>query len=255
MGFLESLGRFMSGLFPSQQNKWEENLTLEQIEDLERQGCDMTEYRQRFEEREAARKAHLAEIRQKSLDALDMERLTPYLNAVPRDLESEFVKDAVAFNHLPSKKIKRLADAPIVYASVVQAHYALYEPGAVDEQGYGVVFCFALDEKHKYDTVWLRELAGKISEMKESSSVPSDCAKFIKTLRDDQSIFCFKLGESLCGDADAWCATHPVYFPSRLPLGYLPATKILPMLLIEKPEVNQPIELRPIPFKYYTNLG
>jgi len=249
MGFMESLGRLMAGMFKSQQNSWEENLTLEQIEDMEKQGCDMTEYRKRFAEREAAEEARLAEIKQNSLNALDMGKLEPYF-ATPRDPESDFVKDVISFNKLSSKKGKALADAPIIYGSVVQAHYALYEPG--EDESYAAVFCFAMDEKHMHDEAWLRELAGKISDMKEGGDVPADNAKFIKTIRDDQSMFCFKLGESLCGDADAWCATWTISNRKKLPLGYLPVTKILPIVITEYPEVNQFAAFEFVPLQYYT---
>lgn len=252
MGFLESLGKFMAGLFPSQQKNWEENLTMEQIEDMERQGCDMTEYRKKYEERKAAEEAREQEIRQKSLDVLDMDKLQPYL-AKPRDPESEFVKDMIELNRIGSKNAKKVPEGDLIYASLVQAHWALLEPGeANDRNMYAAVFCFAMDEKHMHDVEWLRDLAKKISAMKNSDNVPADNAKFIETLRDDQSMFCFKLGESLAGDADAWCTTRGFDGRKMLPLGYMPATRILPMMLTEKPEHDHSGPMHFIPLKYYT---
>jgi Rod binding domain-containing protein len=55
MGFAELLGKTMSKLFAPQTQaatqQWAENLTLEQIEEYERQGLDMSEYRLMREKR------------------------------------------------------------------------------------------------------------------------------------------------------------------------------------------------------------
>ena len=98
---------------------------------------------------------------------------------------------------------------------------------------------------------WLRDTAEKISEMKASSAVPADCQGFIHILRDDQSEFCFPLGASLADGADAWCVTFKFDKQAILPGNRLPEDGIVPFLLEARPKKQMPIQLTPIPGKYY----
>ncbi|NDW19737.1 hypothetical protein D0T53_12565 [Dysgonomonas sp. 216] len=228
---------------------WEDNVTLEQIEEMEKQGCDVAELRKKFEDKVAAKEAHERKLIEDSLNILDFNKLASNF-ATPRDVDGEFMKDVVAYTKAKPKRIEQLAGASVIYGAVVQAHYSLYEPGNNDMAA--MVIVFATDEKHIHDIEWLNATARKISEMKESGDVPRDCVKFITTLRDDRSMFCFKLGESLSGYADAWCATHTISKPGDLPLGYLPANGIVPFLLVGEPEENQFPDIELIPSRQYT---
>ena len=91
----------------------------------------------------------------------------------------------------------------------------------------------------------------KIMEMKVSPVVPADCQQFIHILRDDQSDFCFPLGTSLAGGADAWCVTYKFDKQTILPGSRLPEDGIVPFLLEAKPKKQIPIQLAAIPGKYY----
>ena len=249
MGIMDAIGKAMSSLLSSQakagEAAWVERITMEEIEEMEAKGCDMSEYRVKYEEREA-RKA--AEIKRR-LEAIDYSLLDNY-RSTPRDLESDFVKDVASFSDGFFFNKENLADATIVYGAVVQAHFGLWEPGEYGSMA--AVFVFAMDEKHIYDVDWLLNTAEKISEMKNSSNVPEDCKKFIATLRDDKSIFCFKLGESLSGDADAWCCTYAFKDQTKLPDTYLPQNKILPFILMKKPhDKTWEVDIALIPAKYY----
>lgn len=88
-------------------------------------------------------------------------------------------------------------------------------------------------------------------EMKVSPVVPADCQQFIHILRDDQSDFCFPLGTSLAGGADAWCVTYKFDKQTILPGSRLPEDGIVPFLLEAKPKKQIPIQLAAIPGKYY----
>ena len=86
----------------------------------------------------------------------------------------------------------------------MQANTALWMPGNNDY--YPAVFVFALDQKHIHDTEWLKQIAEEINVLQDADQIPGDCRKLIQTLRDDTSEFCFRIGKSVCGDANAWCA-------------------------------------------------
>lgn len=179
-----------------------------------------------------------------------MNKLTPY-RSTPRSAESSFFRDVAGKAPLfgREKWREKYANAPMVYGAVVQANSDLWLPGTGEYLP--AVFVFALDSPHIYDVEWLRDTAEKISEMKASSAVPADCQEFIHILRDDQSEFCFPLGASLADGADAWCVTFKFDKQAILPGNRLPEDGIVPFLLEARPKKQMPIQLTPIPGKYY----
>ncbi|MCL1938074.1 MAG: hypothetical protein FWF52_06745 [Candidatus Azobacteroides sp.] len=274
-------------LFSSQteaaKKQWAQNLTLEQIEEYERKGMDMSEYRRQYEENRAAKQKEM----QERMDAIALEKLDAYKNA--RSAEDAFIVDVAKFNKLSDKEKSKLELAPLVYGRVVQAHWELFKPNANDKYARGIVFLFALDDAHRYNEEWLAKTANRISEMKESvdknqskgigntlinlfnleknaivasivesqklKTVPEDCRELIKTLRNDRSSFCFPLSKTLADDADAWCATYTLDKASKLPQSRIPYNRIIPFLLSEQPKrkflgITNSIQL--IPPTYYT---
>ena len=73
----------------------------------------------------------------------------------------------------------------------------------------------------------------------------------INTLRDSQSEFCFRIGKSVSGDADAWCATYKFDKQSALPRKALPSDGIVPFLLKANPVENQFVDFKLIPSELY----
>ena len=179
-----------------------------------------------------------------------LDRLKPYLQT-PRDMETPFFR-AVAGNApwlFKDRWKKKYTESPVIYAAVVQANSALWRPG--DNDYYPAVFVFALDKKHIHDVEWLSQMAEKISELSDSPTVPDDCRKLINTLHDSQSEFCFRIGKSVSGDADAWCATYKFDKQSALPRKALPSDGIVPFLLKANPVENQFVDFKLIPSELY----
>jgi len=271
------------GLLSKMQEKatqeWAKNLTLEQIEEQERLGVDMSEYRIIYEEQQSEK--------QRLIDAIDLSKLDKIKNA----RTPEFIDEVAKFNKLSDKKKPLLEQAPLVYGKVVQAHSALYKANPKNKDGGGIVFLYALDDKHRYDEEWLTKTAKRISEMKDSYDnqpesmmekifrllsisdgfiyqitvgnmikkkktkfLPEDCRNFIRTLSNDSSSFGLKLGESLSDGADAWCATYSLCDQNKLPMAHIPHNKIIPFLLTEDPKgyggISDVAQL--IPPTYYT---
>ena len=221
------------------------NLTEEDIAKLEAQGCDVSGLRNR---------PPVPEDDDEEEEAFDnptrLDRLKPYLQT-PRDMETPFFR-AVAGNApwlFKDRWKKKYTESPVIYAAVVQANSALWRPG--DNDYYPAVFVFALDKKHTYDVEWLSQMAEKISELSDSPTVPDDCRKLINTLRDSQSEFCFRIGKSVSGDADAWCATYKFDKQSALPRKALPSDGIVPFLLKANPVENQFVDFKLIPSELY----
>lgn len=166
---------------------------------------------------------------------------------MPRSIDSQFLKDVSALDGISAKK---MIDSPIVYGAVVQAHSALWEPG--NNSNTGVVVVFALDTEHIYNIEWLTKMADKISDLKETLDIPKDSRKFINTLKDSQSYFVFKLGDSINEGADAWCVTYALKKQNYLPKGYIPANHIIPFILEDYPKEDLHVGLNIIPESYYT---
>ncbi|MDR2148668.1 MAG: hypothetical protein LBE91_19680 [Tannerella sp.] len=234
---------FLSNMNKQATQQWAENLTLEQIEEWEKQGLDMSEYRIIFEERQAEQ--------QRIADSIDLSMLDKFKETRTPD----FVEDVAKFNKLSDRKKQELETAPLVYGRVVQAFNGLFKPNPKGDGG--IVFLYALDGAHRYDVEWLAKTANRISEMKESVEnqpesttgkifgflgvnrqekkkvdfLPEDCREFIGTLCNDTSAFRFHLGKTLSDGADAWCSTYTLWEQSKLPMAQIPPDRIVPFLL------------------------
>ena len=256
---------FLTSQTEAVMKQWAQNLTLEQIEEYERQGMDMSEYRIIYEERQAAE--------QRVINAIALEKLDAYKNI--RSAEDDFVNDVAKFNKLSDKKKQSLEQVSLVYGKVVQANSALFKPCEdEDNDGGGIVFLFALDAAHRYNEEWLTKTAERISEVKESvpelpetttekifrllglknsflyditigskqeakkfEFLPEDCREFIGILSNDSSSFCLPVGKTLNEEgADAWCATLSLDDQRQLPFSQIPHNQIVPLLLTEPPK-------------------
>ena len=244
--------------------KWARKMGLDvtdlaQLEQYEKQGWDVSEWKPAALEKagkQAAQQVNAAADRKAAREAYDqanpveLDRLAPYI-AAPRDPGSEFVSDAVGKAMLgKDKKCKAMAQAPLVYAAVVQANNALWDPG--DGSLLPAVLVIAADSAHKNNIDWLKKTAEAINSLKRGGGEQADMKNLIQTLRNDKSMFCFKLGASVAGDADAWCATFTFDKQSVLPGKRIPGDGVLPFLLTEQPKENKFIQLTLVPAKYYS---
>ena len=230
-----------------------ETMTEEELAKMEREGYDVSSIRAKRTEladQEEAGSAAFAERRRATAVPTDLDRLLPY-RSTPRSTESGFFKDTAGKPPIfgREKWKERLANAPLIYGMAVQANSGLWLPGR--GEFLPAVFVFALDSAHIYNTDWLAETAKAISEMKEKEPVPADCREFIEVLRDDQSEFCFPLGSTLVGGADAWCVTYKFDRQTILPGNRLPEDGVMPFLLEARPQKQIPIQMLPVPGKYY----
>ena len=96
-----------------------------------------------------------------------------------------------------------------------------------------------------------KQIAEEINVLQDADQIPGDCRKLIQTLRDDTSEFCFRIGKSVCGDANAWCATYKFDKQTALPRKALPSDGIVPFLLKSAPVENQFVDFKLIPTEFY----
>lgn len=174
------------------------------------------------------------------------------LKITPRNIETGLACEAVGKPPLfgKAKWKERMETALFFYGYVVQANSALWEEG--DDVYLPAVFVASDDPKYACDIAFLSQMADKISEMQESTNVPEDCKEFIDTLRDSESGFTFKVGESVTGGASVWCFTYKIEEQKYLPGSKLPENHVVPFFL-EKPfEYNRFTEVRMVNGKLYS---
>ena len=228
---------------------------LAQLEQYEKMGWDVSEFKEpllaQAKVQQAAREGKIAADDNALSNPVHLERLNPYL-AVPRDPGCALIQDMLKIMLVGKKeKLKSYSAAPLVYASVVQANRNLWQPGTA--QFLPAVLVFAADDAHRNDVAWLNNLAGEIKRLKNSAEIPQDMLQLIGMLRNDQSEFCYKIGASAAGGADAWCATYKFSSQSQLPGKCLPSIGIVPFLLKSPPVQGGSIGTNfvPIPAKFY----
>ena len=255
------------------------NMTLEQIEEFERQGTDMSWYRSVWEE--------MQEEKRRAADAIDFSMLDKH-KRVPRSTDDDFANEVAKFNKLSDKKKSKLEQALLVYGRVVQAHTSLFKPNPNNKDGGGIMFVYATDDAHRYDEEWLAKAASRISDMKATvtenkpkgflyamvrlfnleenffvssflkkqqlKAAPEDCRKLMSCVCNDRSSFCFKLPETLSDGAMAYCATYTLWDQNKLPMAHIPLNKIIPFLLTDQPQgyggLDDAVQL--IPPTYFT---
>lgn len=236
-------------LFKNPAGNWQDYLTEKDLDEMEAHGHDVTELRAKLLQRKTE-ECRKQEEREAFQNPTALDKLNPYAHT-PRSMDTPFFK-AVAGNApwlFKDRWKRKYTEAPLIYAAVVQANTDLWMPG--DNDYYPAVFVFALDEKHIRNKEWLREQASIIHDLKDADRLPDDCRKLIETLRDDTSEFCFRIGRSICGEADAWCATYKFDKQTALPRKALPSDGIVPFLLKSAPVVNQFVDFKLIPADFY----
>ena len=190
-------------------------LTDEAIEKIKSEGQDVEIL---YKNREAARQRHA----EKMSNIVHLERLDEH-KQTPRNPKSAFVKKGAKASK------NAMIESPLIYGAVVQAQSTLWEP--FRNYNSGMVIAFTLDERYKYDTAYLTEMAQKISASKKEGFNEEDTKALRDNLANTRSVFCNKVGKSISGDVEVWCCTFFVKDTKLLPKMFLPNNGILPFLV------------------------
>lgn len=228
---------------------WEVTIDDVGLENLKKQGYDLDPV---FAVREKYYK-DLAAYREATKPNVDFKKLDAYA-MVPRDLGTPFVKSTVGSGPWLFGKTawkERIANAPLVYAAIVQANSDLWMPG--DEDMLPMVLVFSLNPQYVRNREWLTALAEKVYAIVDGEGTVAESAEAIRAIQEDQNYFCFPLGSDVTGEenAQAWCATFMVESRKKLPNTRLPEEKILPFLLEATPKKGYTPKLRLIASEWY----
>lgn len=162
---------------------------------------------------------------------LDLSKLDPF-KKTPRAEQSEFVQSEVQRYWLKKSITKKMTGSPIVYCAVVQVNPNVYAPikdPKNELDSYPVVLVYAKDDKHRYDSAFLLDLAARIFSMRKGN-IPLDCKDMMTLIMRDRGFLHYKVGASVAGDVDAWVTVQSIDMP-KLPEGYLMDKEIIPYLM------------------------
>lgn len=220
-------------LFRSALDDWEKNITEEDLRKMEAQGCDVSAYREKLAARrqqEAAQEAHdLAKYH----NPTDLTKLDPY-KTTPRSTDSEFFKAVAGKAPWFGKKtwLKSNTEGKIVYAGVVDIPAAARKPQKSHDTHQAVVI-YAVDDKHAYDTEWLKGLTAILREMRDGKRpTPAGVAPLMDLIADESNWQEGNLPASVTGDAEVRYG-KVIIDTNKLPNGYLPTDGIVPHLVWE----------------------
>lgn len=215
-------------------------LTEEQMTQMENQGVDLTAYR---------------EIRKKADDfSITMCEKLKEIEKTPRDQNGQVVKGICKPVHFFDMLLKKKAyvdaavNGPLVYGCIVQANNCLFKADYTGNNfNVPAVVVFAMDEKHRTDAEFLKQIAAKLCDYKDvagdqrsaSPNIPDDCRDIIRNLFDVMSQFCLPVPESLAGNADVWCATCLISDAKYIPYKRAPKDKLLPFIVKTPPNKKQ----------------
>ena len=82
--------------------------------------------------------------------------------------------------------------------------------------------------------------------------MPPDAQRLVASMRDTQSIFCWRIPASVGGQADGWCATTTIYRQQALPNDCLPVDGVLPFLLLTPPIEDRVMQLKLVPKQHWS---
>ncbi len=206
------------------QKSWEENLTEEQIDEMEKQGTDVSELRAKLAENKKKREA----AGETDLSMLDAYRRTP------RDVNSDFIRETVGKPPLfgKAKWTEKYANAEIIFPVLLQCSPQLHKVGNLENALIALIY--ASDSAHKDNYDFLRETADKLVKMREGKmEAPKSLKKVIKDLNKPTSSFYHVVEIPEFENATLHLATYFLTSQSSLPGSVIPNDRVLPALLLE----------------------
>ena len=215
--------------FKNAMTEWEKTMTENDLDKLEKDGCDVGAYREKLAVRRAKEQEEAERDRKLYYNPIDLSKLTPYV-ATPRSTDTLFFK--VVAGKAPwfgkEKWRKKYCEGDIIYVGVVHAPKEAWKGGKHEEDTHHIIGVYALDEAHKRDTEWLQRVMHVLREMCEGKRpVAADCQNVIAQVKDESNWNGERLGESLSEGAEAYTRRLVVY-DKNLPKGYLPTEGIVP---------------------------
>lgn len=217
------------GIFKNAATEWEKTMTEADLDKMEAQGCDVSQYREKL----AARRAQEAEQAKKDKDMwqnlTQLDRLKPYMQT-PRSSETEFFKKLAG--KAPwlgkSKWLRRFTEGQIVYAGIVSAPSESWKGVKHEDDSFYAVGIYALDKEHMYDTEWLKRVMEKLRNMCEGKQpIAAGCEGVVDLSKYEDSWNIVTLDGDIVEGAKAKVEKLVLDYKD-LPKGYLPSDGIVP---------------------------
>lgn len=230
---------FFKNLIKSQLEAAKRRVTIDQIEDLEAKGYDMTSYREALAAKQAENEERYNTLKSKYPNPTNLKKLEPYVS-IPRSTESPFFKAVAGKEPLfgKSKWIDKYSNGTIVYQVILDCPDEALAPPANDDAYYCIAL-YAIDDAHARNEEWLHRILNALRDMRDGKSkIPDDCTELVDMMRNKDNEGDWRdgwLGQSIAEGAQAYYYKCVVY-PKDLPKGFIPDNSILPLVCTYIPQ-------------------
>lgn len=265
---------------------WEDRLTWDDILEMEAQGCDMKDIKERFLARQEAEKVLSEQFEKYSnalrftMDEVDNENIgnktdilkIEHLINECRNPESQIVKDTIGkppFLGLLGKDkwINDVKSSDVLYASVIQCHPQLWEQVTEDITPASYLMVYSLNPQYSRNVEVLKKVSKLLNDFRdrediELSNYSASMQNLYKELDDPQSAPHILLDTTLLREigieepnADIRVTNGYIYDDTPLPNKKLPSDGILPFIRFKEQNFGVDISFsyatRLIPGNYY----
>ena len=216
-------------LFKNAATEWEKTMTENDLDQMEAQGLDVSNYREKL----AARREKEAEEAKRNSELYknptQLDRLKPYMQT-PRSADTEFFKKVAG--KAPwlgkSKWLRKFTEGQIVYAGIISAPAESWKGVKHEDDSFHAIGIYALDKAHLHDTEWLMKVMKNLRNMCEGRQpVTPECEDVVSLANEEDSWSTVKLSGEIVDGADVEVRKLVLYY-KNLPQGYLPSDGIVP---------------------------
>lgn len=232
-------------IFKNAASEWAKTLTENDLDKMEAQGVDVSQYREKL----AARRAKEAEQEKLNKELYQnptqLDRLKPFI-PTPRSTESDFFKKVAGkapWLFGKKKWLRRFTEGHIVYAGIVSAPAEAWIGEKHSEDAFYGVGVFAIDEEHMHDTEWLGRVMTTLRNMCEGKQpVAPECEGVVALAKYEDEWSSVDLSGDIVEGADVRVMKLVLEY-KQLPKGYLPSDGIVPQFYWEGTIRSIPAEL------------
>lgn len=241
---------------------WEDNLTWEGILELEAQGADVTEIKERFLAKQKKEEAttEVSNTLRFTMDEVSDElipnktnitKLESLLNEC-RNPNSQLVRDCIGKPPMLFGKAKweeNIKSSEILYTAVVQCHPQLWKGITSDITPAAYLIVYSLNPKYIRNVEALKKVAKLLNEFRDIEDIDEtkyskEMLKLYRELDDPQSTPHIALDKTLLSeigineDADIRITNDYVYDDTPLPNNRLPSDGILPYIRLKEKNLS-----------------
>lgn len=217
------------GFIKNAATEWEKTMTENDLDQMEAQGLDVTEYREKLAARRAKEAEEAKRDRELYKNPTQLDKLKPYMQT-PRSPETDFFRKVAGKAPWLGKGrwLKKFTEGKIVYVGAVHAPAEAWKGIRHEDESFYLIGLFALDDEHMNDADWLLRVTGVIRSMCEGRQhAAPECSGIIDLIQDENAWSDVELSGDLVEGATVKVKKLVINY-KELPKGYMPSDGIVP---------------------------